>query len=146
MQHKWLWFFIVWGISGFCQTAFSEVIVITNPQVKLDSISKKQLKKLWLGNKHRRVNGIKLSPVDHDDDTPIRLSFYAKIVKKSARQMKAYWTKAIYHGNKFPPKKVNNSTAVKQWILSHENGIGYIDAADLTDNENASFKILLRIK
>ena len=84
--------------------AFSNISVISDNH-KLSNISPKALADLYL-KKTSTINGIKVIPVDSQNKKLLK-EFYKKIIKKTPKQLHAYWIKELYRGNKQPPKKLS---------------------------------------
>jgi len=55
--------------------------------------------------------------------------------------MKAYWSKMIFSGKAAPPAVFDNDAAVKSWVASNTDGIGYIDSSQV----DVSVKVILTI-
>ncbi len=119
----------------------ADIIVITNPNFKADTISINTLKKLWLG-KTKKISSIgRVYIVDQIKNNDSTRLFYHKIIKKNPKQVKAYWAKIQFIGKGFPPKSLLNDNAVIKWVLKTKNGIGYIDSKMKTD----TIKVLMTI-
>ncbi len=79
--------------------------------------------------------------VGQSDSSPIKAEFTEKVTKKKLGKYKAYWSKMIFSGKAVPPKELANDAAVKSFVSSNPNAVGYIDAASV----DSSVKVLLRI-
>ncbi|VAW61524.1 hypothetical protein MNBD_GAMMA08-619 [hydrothermal vent metagenome] len=115
--------------------AFADIAVIVNPSNSA-SASQKDIKKIFLGKK------TSMNPVDQNEGSAIRDSFYQKVAKKDAGQMKAYWSKMIFSGKAIPPAASSNDATVKTWVVNNPKGVGYIDSSAVDD----TVKVLLTIK
>jgi len=58
------------------------------------------------------INGITVTPID-SQNKKIFQEFYRKIVKKSPKQLHAYWVKQIYRSDRRPPKKLSKKALQK---------------------------------
>lgn len=85
--------------------AFSKISVYISKNNKLTAVSHKDLANLYL-KKTNKINGVTVIPVD-SQNKKIFKEFYKNIVKKSPKQLHAYWIKEIYRGTKQPPKKLS---------------------------------------
>ena len=74
---------------------------------KIINVPQKELKELYL-RERTTINGIKVIPVDTKDNQLFK-EFYSKIIKKTPQQLRAYWMKEIFRGDKQPPKRVSNA-------------------------------------
>jgi len=72
-------------------------------QMSIDS--HKELADLYL-KKSDTINGIKVIPVDSKNKKLFQ-EFCRKIIKKTPKQLHAYWIKEIFRGDKQPPKRLS---------------------------------------
>jgi len=86
---------------------FADISVFISHNNKLTKISTKELANLYL-KKKTTINGIKVVPIDSKNKELFN-EFYKKIVKKTPKQLHAYWIKEIYKGKKQPPKKLSKA-------------------------------------
>jgi ABC-type phosphate transport system substrate-binding protein len=73
-------------------------------------------------------------PIDQAEGSITRVEFYAKVVGKTAAQIKAYWSKIIFTGRGQPPPTVSSSAEVKERLVENPAAIGYIDASMVDDS------------
>ncbi|SFV61166.1 hypothetical protein MNB_SV-14-1472 [hydrothermal vent metagenome] len=101
--------------------AFSQIYIISNNN-KLQSmtITKKELADLFL-QKTDTIKGIRLIPLDNKLNFK---EFYNKIIKKSQKELRAYWAREMYKSDRVPPKKLSIQQ-IKTMIKSNENYISY---------------------
>jgi len=109
--------------------AFSNISIFISHNNKISKVSNEELANLYL-KKSDTINGIKVIPVDSKNKKLFK-EFYRKIIKKSPKQLHAYWIKEMYRGNKQPPKKLspkelkkemNNKTPIISYEKSPEKG------------------------
>ena len=123
----------------FVQSVQAGVAIITHPGVKEIGLSKSKLAKIYLGKFKKFSNGQRIKPVDLPKNSKEHKKFYRTVIKKSESQMNRYWSKIKYTGKGKPPKVLNSSREVLQWVASNEGAIGYIDGKYL----NKSVKVVL---
>ncbi len=119
----------------------AEIAVIANSANAEASLSAKQVKKIFLGKKNAFPGGGAAKPVDQKEGGTIRNAFYQKVANKNPDAMKGYWTKMIFSGKASPPNAVEDDAAVKAWVASHKEGIGYVDKSAV----DGSVKVLLTL-
>ncbi|MEQ3658333.1 MAG: phosphate ABC transporter substrate-binding protein [Glaciecola sp.] len=105
-----------------------------NPGNSITSISKGDLKKIFLGKSKVFTNGSPADPIDMSEGSTTRNAFYQDMIKRSPEKMKAYWAKQVFSGNGIPPHDVGNAADVKGWVKGNAAAIGYIDSADADDS------------
>lgn len=120
------------GSMLFIQGVMADISVIANKDSSASSLSKKQIKKLFLGKDSS------MKPVDQKEGSAIRNDFYSKITGKNEAKMKAYWSKMIFSGKAVPPESAADDSAVKVWVTKNKSGIGYIDSGSV----DGSVKVL----
>ena len=103
--------------------AFSNISVYISHNNKISKVSHKELADLYL-KKSNTINGIKVIPVDSKNKKLFQ-EFCRKIIKKTPKQLHAYWIKEIFRGDKQPPKKlspkeIKKAMKSKTPIISYE--------------------------
>ena len=108
-------------LLSFSSLAFSQIHIISNNnQLKSLTITKKELADLYL-QKTNTIQGIRVIPLDNKSNFQ---EFYNQIVKKSPKELRAYWAREMYKSNRVPPKKLSIQQ-IKTMIKSNENYISY---------------------
>ncbi len=114
--------------------ALAEVVVVVNPGSGVSSLSKGDVKKLFLGKMKSLPGGPKAVVVEQAPGSPARDVFNAKVLKKNDKKLKAYWSKMIFSGKGKPPEQVANDAEVKAFVSSTPGGIGYMDGSAADDS------------
>ncbi len=114
--------------------AVAGVVVIVNPSANVSEITPKQAKSLFLGKAKKLPDGEKAKVVDQSKSSASREVFLKKVLKKSEKKLKAYWSKQVFSGKASPPKQLDDDAAVKSYVSSTAGAIGYIDSASLDDS------------
>lgn len=120
-------------LSLLSNLAFSEILVITSANSKLLKVTKKELTDIYLKKKNQ-IRGIKVIPIDNHESYA---EFCKKVMKKTPKQMRAYWAKELYNGTKTPPK-IKNNTQIKNAIKKNKHILSYA-------SHKLTGKIILRI-
>ncbi len=107
--------------------AVADVVAVVSPQSPVSTLSKNQIVDIFLGKANRFPDGSQAVPIDQDEDSSARETFYLKFADKSPAQIKAYWSKIIFTGRGQPPREVPNGVEVKKFIAKHPDAIGYIE-------------------
>ena len=104
-------------LLSFSSLAFSQIHIISNnTKLKSMTITKKELADLYLKKTHT-IRGIQVIPLDNKSNFQ---EFYSQIVKKSPKELRAYWTREMYKSDRLPPKKLS----IEQ-IKNNKNYISY---------------------
>jgi len=108
-------------------------MVIVSPKNRLIKVTKKELTDIYL-KKKRKIRGILVIPIDNRQHYA---EFCRKVMKKTAKQMRAYWAKELYNGSKIPPK-LKSSSQIKNALKKNKHVISYA-------SNKLTGKIILRI-
>ena len=101
--------------------AFSQIHILSNnSRLKSMTITKKELADLYL-QKTNTIQGIRIIPLDNKLNFQ---DFYTQIVKKSPKELRAYWAREMYKSDRVPPKKLSIQQ-IKTMLKSNENYISY---------------------
>lgn len=119
---------------------FADLAIVVSSKSSLDSISKAQVKRIFLGKSTRLPNGEKAIAIE-DKTQKYKDLFYKKIANKSGGQLRSYWAKIIFSGRGVPPKQIDIKE-VKKLILESSRVITYVPIQEV----DSSMKILLEIK
>lgn len=108
--------------------ASAEVAIVVHPNAKIDALAENDVKRIFLGKMKNFPSGGNVTPVDQSEND-FRGAFYEKVIGKNAAQLKSYWSTLIFSGKGTPPKEIGDGAAVKSWIASNPDAIGYIEAS-----------------
>lgn len=121
--------------------AVAEVAIIMHPDATDSSISIREVSDVFLGKSRRLRDGTTLLPLDQRSDSKVKEQFYAKVTRKSAAQLKAYWARQVFTGQGTPPLVLSNDQDIRELVSRNPNMIGYIDSAYVDD----TVKVMLLI-
>jgi ABC-type phosphate transport system substrate-binding protein len=119
--------------------AMADVVVIGNPGGP-DSISKNQVRDLYLNRSKALPDGQKATPFELPEGNAVRAQFHDKVTGRNDAQLKAFWSKQVFTGRGQPPSEAASAASMKAQVSSTPGGIGYIDEADL----DSSVKVVLK--
>lgn len=122
-------------------TCRAELVVIGHPSIEAGTLNKSRILNLWLGRINKLPNGEEPRIVDQAIGAPARNSFYSKVCKKTAKQLKAYWAKKSFTRTGSPPAIVAGDAAVLEWVKSNPGGLGYVERSSV----NGSVKIIMSV-
>lgn len=125
------WYFLKSIFTGAlflsASAAQAQLAIIVNPSNPIGVLSMEETRDIYLGKKNHFPNGEVAIPVDQSEESIDRHSFYKKVIKKEAGQIKAYWAKLVFANRGTPPEVIGTAPEVKAWVASHKEAIGYID-------------------
>ena len=125
-----------------CGEVRAEVVVIGHPSLPVTELNLQRVKDIWLGKIRRLEDSAPVRPVDQAPGSKIRDDFYMKSLDKSPQQVKVYWARVVFSGKDEAPLTLNDDAAVRAWVATHPDAIGYIDSAAA----DAGVKVLFKFK
>src|SRR4030095_13381795 len=103
-------------------------VAVVSAKSTVTALSRNQVADIFLGRASRFPDGAAALPIDQPAGSAVRDELYAKVVGKSAPQVKAHWAKIIFTGRGRPPEEVSNSVEVKKLVIKNPQAIGYIES------------------
>lgn len=121
-------------LATFSSMVWGEIAVITNPASGVGSLSKSDVKAIFLGKKSTFPNGNAMDVVDQEDGSATKEAFIEKVLGKNSAQLAAYWSQQIFSGKGTPPKTKADDAAVKAFVAATPGAIGYIDSSQVDNS------------
>lgn len=112
----------------------ANIKVMISNEHRVVSVTYKELSDLYLGKK-KTIQGVKVTPIDNKDNFK---EFYQKVLNKNSKQLRAYWMREMYKGDRLPPKKMTTSE-IKREMESNKKIISY-------SISNLNGKVILTLK
>lgn len=103
----------------------SEIVVIGNLNNDLKTMTKKEIKEIFMGRARTLPNKSFALPFDFPE---LRARFYYILTGRPIEQINAYWARIMFTGQAYPPTKLNDSQAVIRVVSENKGAIGYIDS------------------
>ena len=123
--------------------AFADLVVVVHKESDVTSLSKQQVKMLYLGKNKRLPNDLEVQLVDFAKDNPKREVFYNNAVDTSLTRSVRNWARHMFSGKGSPPTQVDSDAeAVEQLMKAPQTGVAYIDEASVTDDLRIVYRVL----
>jgi len=106
----------------FSTFALCDISIYISHNNKITKVSQKELANLYL-KKTDNIRGFKVTPIDSQNKKLFN-EFYSKVIKKTPKQLRAYWMKQIYRGTTQPPRKLSRS-AIQKMLKKGKHIITY---------------------
>lgn len=119
----------------------AELVVITNPQSGVESLSKTQVINIFLGSHRVMPNGLEAMPIDLPASVQEKSLFYRQLVNRDLDQMAAYWSRLIFAGSTQPPRQLENSAQAIEFVATHRGGIAYVERRMVTPAVRVVFSL-----
>jgi len=116
----------------FVSQSIAGVSVIVHPENN-STFSKKIIKKIFLGKSKNFDNGKVILLLSPKTGSSASNEFNKAILKKTASQINAYWSKMIFTGKGTPPQEIESVSEIISAIAENKDAIAFIDAGSVTD-------------
>jgi ABC-type phosphate transport system substrate-binding protein len=111
--------------SIFAINAQAQVIVIANPGVKANEISKNDLRDVFTGNATSLPDGSRVVPILLKSGT-VHEEFLQVYIGKNDTAYRAGWRSLVFSGQASMPKSLDPETVVVEFVAHNAGAIGYI--------------------
>jgi ABC-type phosphate transport system substrate-binding protein len=118
---------------------FAEVAVIVHPSNN-NALDAATVAKIYLGREKSFADGQSVVPMSLVETAPSSASFNDVVLKKSASQLKAYWSKLVFTGKGTPPKELASEDEMLKLVASNPSLIGFVDASKVDASVKVAFK------
>jgi len=109
--------------STVADTTMGRLVVIVNEQTSVNSISERQLRKLFLGKSLKLPNGSRAVLGTYE---PLRNVFNKKALGRSSAQVDAAWSRLKFSGRAQQPQVFNRPEEVMTFVATTPNAIAYM--------------------
>lgn len=111
----------------------ADVVFIANPSVQLDTISKSEIKKIYLGHRLAWPDGnpIKLTIQEKSD---IQNEFTKTYIQKTESQFLFYWRRLLFTGKGIFPKPFPSEKEMISYVAHTKGAIGYVSSGSVAEN------------
>jgi ABC-type phosphate transport system substrate-binding protein len=110
--------------------SFKVIVNEANPGA---SLSKDELRAIYLGKSTRFANGQKAEPADLVADAPARDAFSEAVLGKPVSAVQSNWQRLIFSGKGVPPPELANDRDVVAFVRRTAGGVGYVSDAAAVD-------------
>ncbi|WP_445666261.1 substrate-binding domain-containing protein [Fodinibius sp. AD559] len=109
--------------------------VIVNEANATETISKKELSKIFLKNKTKWDDGSSITPVDLKASSGTRKAFSNEILGRDVGAIRSYWQQAAFSGAGTAPVERSSEAEVITFVKNNPGAVGYI--SESTDASGA---------
>lgn len=118
--------FIILLASHFSMAAaFADVVFIANTSVEASTLSKKEIKDIFLGDRVSWGNGQKIHPAVLKD-LPVHKEFTRFYTHKTESQFLRFWKKQLFTGKAQIPDTFTSENDLTQFVENTKGAIGYL--------------------
>jgi len=104
----------------------AEYKVVAHPSVGLDSISKRDLTRLFFKQRTRWASGAVAKPIDQTMKNEVREAFSEGVLNRSLAAVESYWNSQVFSGKNTPPPTAKSDAEVLEFVKSNPGAVGYV--------------------
>ncbi len=120
--------FLFPGTATETAASSGDVVVICNPGVPTDSLSKAFLRDIYTGKQKVWSDGKKIVFVVLKRSKAHK-RFLKQYVRKTESQFQNYWVNMVFSGKGQAPQKFSSEEKLVQYVKNTEGAIGYISSS-----------------
>ncbi|MCP4353828.1 MAG: hypothetical protein GY795_50925 [Desulfobacterales bacterium] len=129
-------------IIAFSSPAFADVIIIANKNVPENTLTREQLREIFLGKRVQWSNHDKIHVATVKDDDGVYEIFLKQYLNKSHAKWKSYWKRMVFTGRGVPPKTIISEAEAIAYIAETKGAVGYISSEGIQDESEPVVKII----
>ena len=118
-----------WGAAEAQESGFTVVTHQSNP---IDSMSNRDLARLFLKQKTRWANGGTARPIDQRLAAPVRALFSQVVLSRDIAEVESYWNGQVFAGRSTPPPSAGSDDEVLDFVRRTPGAVGYVSSSSDT--------------
>lgn len=119
--------------------AAEELVVIVNAK-RPDQPDAARITQIYLKQRRFWADGRRILPVNREAGSGVRETFVRRVLRTQANRLIVYWNRQYFQGV-LPPMTLASDEAVKRFVASEPNAIGYVHPRVLDD----SVRVVLQV-
>jgi ABC-type phosphate transport system substrate-binding protein len=124
----WIAAIFVLSILATTVVEAADYQIITNASLGIDSISKRDLTRIFLKQRTRWVNGDYAKPIDQRMKNEIRAIFSEGTLGRTLAGVESYWNSQVFSGKSTPPPTASTDQEVIDFVKNTPGAVGYVAA------------------
>ena len=120
-------------VSGFAFGQERSFKVVGNSGTTPETVSKRDLARIFLKRKTSWPDGQAALPVDQARNDALRETFGESVLDKSLERVESYWQAQVFSGKGTPPKGLNSDAEVIEYVRRWPGAVGYVSPNASTD-------------
>lgn len=102
-------------------------MIIANPRVKANSVSREELRNVFLLRTRMLKDGSTVEPVLQKNG-PIHATFLREFLDRDSSEIETYFQGLVFTGKASMPKRLNSDAEVVAYVASTRGAIGYVSS------------------
>jgi hypothetical protein len=116
------------------------VAVIVHPERRA-TLSIDEVAQIYLRRKRFWGDGDAIVPLNLPSQTPLRLRISHLVLNQTETRLADYWNRQYFYGI-FPPATLASTEAVRRYVASDPNAIGYVPLSEV----DGSVRVILQLE
>lgn len=121
------------ALAGCFQAFAGEIKVIANNGVKADTISFRELERIFLEENSSLSDGTHVEPVI-EKDGPVHEAFLQRYLGRTDDDLQTYYRALVFTGRGSMPRELGTDAEVVAYVSKTRGAIGYVDAEASTES------------
>jgi ABC-type phosphate transport system substrate-binding protein len=117
---------VVLLVATSVQPMNAAIVVIVNPR-RSATLRVEDVAHIFLRKQRFWDDGSPIVPLNREAGSTLRETFSRRVLGVTSTALAAYWNEQYFLGT-MPPATLSSSEAVKRYVATDPNAIGYIDA------------------
>jgi len=118
--------FMVLLVATSVQPMDAAIVVIVNPHRNV-TLRVEDVAHIFLRKQRFWEDGSPIVPLNREAGSTLRETFSRRVLGVTSTALAAYWNEQYFLGT-MPPATLSSSEAVKRYVATDPNAVGYIDA------------------
>jgi ABC-type phosphate transport system substrate-binding protein len=116
---------VFWPMMPSADAADGAPILVAHPDVPVEALDSRDVKKIFLGEKTRWENQQRIYFITLKNPE-VHESFLQRHVGKTPTQYDIFWKKRVFSGRGRMPEAVDSAPAVMEYVSRNPGSIGYL--------------------
>jgi hypothetical protein len=118
----------------------AHLVVIVHPERRA-KLSLEEIAQIYLRRKRFWDDGSAVIPLNLPLQAPLRERFSRRVLNQTEARLADYWNRQYFYGV-LPPATLASTEAVRRYVASDPNAIGYVPASEV----DGSVRIVLQLE
>lgn len=132
---------LIFNLMPLSSPSGSEIVIAVHQSSPRKSISLKEIKSIFTGEKSQWKNGKDIKVIDYKRDTHIKKVFCEKVLKISQVQLYKKWIRASLLGNSNEVVLVSSPQEVLNHLTNDPYSVGYLEKPQLKNSKLKKLKV-----
>ena len=133
MRNTAKWIVLAAGVLWAMPTLAADFVVVVNPEVKVASVTKDDLKRIYQKEMTEWTGDGAIVPFDQSASSSVRTAFSKAVLGSTVAEVQNFWINKKMTGGITGPKVFRSPTLVKKFVARTPGAIGYLAPDEVDD-------------